>query len=96
MTKTIAALWNGNLDPVCCFGKNNSEIKQLETLMQKNLEKLEKSLDERSAKRFEAYTDCVNEYTLVVAEQAFCDGFCLGTKIVTEALSNGSGEDGVG
>lgn len=93
MTKTIATLWNGNLDPVRYLGKNNSQIKQLETLMQRNLEKLEKSLDEVSAKIFEAYTDCVNEYILQIAEQAFCDGFCLGTKIAVEVICSKNGEN---
>ncbi len=92
--KTIAALWSGNLDPIRYLGENNSDIKQLEALMQQNLEKLEKLLDKVPAKIFEAYTDCVSEYTLAVAEQAFCDGFCLATKIVTEALNNGNGEEG--
>ena len=32
MTKTIATLWNGNLDPIRYLGKNNSQIKQLEAL----------------------------------------------------------------
>lgn len=36
---------------------------------------------------FEKYNDCMNEYIAAISEQAFCDGFCVGTKITAEALS---------
>lgn len=87
MTNTIAQLWNGNLEPVRNFGKNNSEIKQLQNLMRRNLDKLENSLNEEQKNQFANYCGCVEEYAILVSEQAFCDGFCLGTKIIVEALS---------
>ena len=87
MTKTIAQLWNGNLEPVVYSGRNNPEIKKLENLMQRNLEKLEQDIDENSRKIFEKYNDCINQYLIATGEQAFCDGFCLGAKITTEALT---------
>lgn len=86
MTKTIAQLWNGNLDPIRYLGKNNPEIKQLEKLMQYNLEKLEESLNEKEKEILEKYNDCINEYILAISEQAFCDGYCLGSKMAVEAL----------
>ncbi|MBQ9133922.1 MAG: hypothetical protein IJX64_05265 [Clostridia bacterium] len=86
MTKTIAQLWNGNLEPVRHSGKNNSEMRQLEDLMQNNLEKLEAVLNENQKMIFEKYKNCFTEYMIVTVEQAFCDGFCMGTKIATEAL----------
>lgn len=88
MTKTIADLWNGSLEPIRHSGKNNSEMRQIENLMIRNLEKLEDNLDEKSKEAFKKYTDCADEYLIITSEQAFCDGFCLATKIVTEALSN--------
>jgi len=33
MTKTIAEIWNGNLDPVRYYGVDNHETKLLEALM---------------------------------------------------------------
>ncbi|MBQ6893544.1 MAG: hypothetical protein IJN48_04995 [Clostridia bacterium] len=86
MTETIAKLWNGNLEPVGNFGVNNDEMKDLEDIMGRCLEKIEKALNEEQKKIFQAYQDDVNEYILVATEQAFCDGYCLGTKITTEAL----------
>lgn len=88
MTKTIAQLWSGKLNPIEYLGINNKEIKNLENLMQRNLEKLENNLDEKSQEIFEKYNDCINEYISILCEQSFCDGFCLGTKIVTEALNS--------
>ena len=87
MTKTIAQLWNGSLEPCHNFGLKNSEIRQLEKLMLKNGENLEANLNEKERDIFLKYSDCVNEYTILIAEQAFCDGFCLGAKIITEALT---------
>lgn len=87
MTKTIVELWNGNLNPIAYLATNNKEVKNLENLMQCNLEKLENSIDEKSQEIFEKYNDCINEYINILCEQSFCDGFCLGTKIVTESLN---------
>lgn len=87
MTHTIAQLWNGNLEPVNYLGRNNPEMKKLESLIQRNFEKLEVNLDEKEKKVFERFNESMNEYVLVCSEQAFCDGFCLGAKIVAEALN---------
>lgn len=87
MTKTIAQLWNGTLEPVLHSGKNNIELKKLENLLNRHLKNLENELDEKSKALFEKYHDCINEYLIVISEQTFCDGFCLGTKITAEALT---------
>lgn len=87
MTNTISQLWNGNLEPIRFLGKNNTELKQLEKLMQDNLKKIEENLDDKQKEVFEKYNSCIDEYLVVLSEQAFCDGFCLGTKIFTEAIS---------
>lgn len=86
MTSIIAHLWSGNLDPITQLGENNREIRELECLMQKNLEKLEADLSEKAAETLGKYSDCVSEYLAIISEQAFCDGFCLGTKILAEAM----------
>ena len=86
MRRIITELWYGNLDPIKQFAKNNSEIKQLESLMESNLEKLEVNCNLEVTKSLEKYNELVKEYMLLNVEQAYCDGFCLGTKIVVEAL----------
>lgn len=87
MARIISQLWHGNLKPVERSVENNSEIKQLEELMQRNLKNLETHLNETTKEILEKYIDCVNEYILVTNEQAFCEGFCLGIRITTEALT---------
>ena len=86
MTNTITQIWNGDLSPITEFGQANREKKQLQGLMQRNLEKLAEALDDQQKELMGKYCDCVNEYIVVANEQAFCDGFCLATKIVAEAM----------
>ena len=87
MTKTIAQLWNGKLEPIRHLGKNNSEMKQLGDLMQRNLKKFEEILNEHQRELFEKSDTCISDYIVAISEQAFCDGFCMGTRIITEALT---------
>lgn len=86
MTNTIVRLWRGDLEPVSSSGTNDPELKELERLLQRNGERLEEYLDEKGKALFEKYFDCVEEYISVLCEQAFCNGFCLGTKLAAEAL----------
>lgn len=86
MTKTISQLWSGNLDPVTRLGMNNIEIDKMEKLMSDNYAKLKTKLNDETKENLEKYVDCVNDYVLLISEQSFCDGFCLGTKISAEAL----------
>lgn len=87
--KTIAKLWNGELEPVRYSGMNNQEMKQLWSLVQRNFEEPEKSINDKDL--LKKYDDSINEYIILTAEQAFCDGFCLGTKLTAEAI-NGAEE----
>lgn len=86
MTKTISQLWSGNLDPITRLGMNNIEIDKMEKLMSDNYDKLKDKLNDETKEFLEKYFDCVNDYVLLISEQSFCDGFCLGTKISAEAL----------
>lgn len=86
MTKTISQLWSGNLDPITRLGMNNIEIEKMEKLMSDNYDKLKDKLNDETKEILEKYFDCVNDYVLLISEQSFCDGFCLGTKISAEAL----------
>ena len=86
MTKTISQLWGGNLDPVMHLGANNIEIGKMEKLMSDNFSKLKTNINDEQKEILEKCLDCVNDYVLLISEQSFCDGFCLGTKISAEAL----------
>lgn len=86
MTKTISELWSGNLNPITRLGMNNIEIEKMEKLMSDNYDKLKAKLNDETKEILEKYYDCVNDYVLLISEQSFCDGFCLGTKISAEAL----------
>ena len=86
MTKTISQLWSGNLAPVTRLGMNNIEIDKMEKLMSDNYAKLKTKLNDETKENLEKYVDCVNDYVLLISEQSFCDGFCLGSKISAEAL----------
>ena len=86
MTKTIAELWCGNIDPISRSGRNNEKLKSLEKLITRNSDKLSESLDQKQRELFEKYNDCMDEYLFNSCEQAFCDGFSLGARILAEAL----------
>lgn len=84
MNKLISQLWYGNLRP--SDNLSNAEIKKLELLMEKNLEKLSSHLSSKSAEIFSTYNECVNEYVLEISEQAFLEGFSIGVKMMVEAM----------
>ncbi len=85
LMKTIANLWNGNIAPVRYSGINNSEMRKMRSLIQSSFEKLEECVEDKALLR--KYNDSMNEYVIMAAEQAFSDGFCLGTKITAEAMT---------
>lgn len=87
MTNTISQLWKGDIEPVRYLGLNNFNVKRNENLMRNYGERIEKILDEDEKKTFEKYIQYVNEYISAITEQAFCDGFCMGAKITSEALN---------
>ena len=86
--KLIPQLWNGHIQPIVRFGKNNKQIKELEDYMQRHLESLENTLNDDEKITFEKYSGCIDEYITLIVEQAFIDGFSLGTKLFAEAISN--------
>ena len=88
MSKTIAELYNGNLEPIRNLGKFNDEIKHLETLIEKTHNELENELSDKQQPFLQRYEGNINEYMCLQSEQAFCDGFCVGAKIIAEALHN--------
>ena len=87
MEFVLADLWNGNIAPIKRCGKGNSDIDELVHLMRRHREKLNGTLSEKQLEIADKYTACVEEYLELMVEQAFCDGFGLCSKILTEALA---------
>lgn len=85
--RTIAQIWNGALEVAATSGENNQQLKELSALKRHNAEKLHVKLDEETLALFKRYCECAGEYDALVCEQAFCDGFSLGVRIMAEAMS---------
>ena len=87
MLSNIEELWFGNLEPIKDLEHNSNELKELETLLQRNSELLRGFLSKEDAvKRFEIYIACVDEYISTISKMAFSEGFKLGTKFTVESL----------
>lgn len=82
--QTIIDLWNGNISPREYCGSHDPVINNLMGLIERNREKLSGGLTEAQLETFQKYMDCSDEYLLRMLELAFCDGFCLGGKLVME------------
>ena len=87
VTQTIEDLWNGNITPCENCGSHDPKLKQLRSLMGRNHDKLCEGLTEAQKETFQKYLDCSDEYFLRMLELAFCDGFCLGSKLAAESLT---------
>ncbi len=86
MSNTIARLYRGQLEPKSVLGTGNSEMRRIEILIGNNYNKLKENLNEETKVILEKYSQCIDEYIVLITEQAFCDGFCLGTRILSEAV----------
>ena len=82
----IEALWRGKISVCEACGLGNGEITELERLMKTNAQTLCDKLDQSEKALFHRYSQCAEEYTYCIAEQAFRDGFNLAAKLLCEAL----------
>lgn len=87
MLKTILQIRNGNLDPMQHLGEGNAEMKYMEDLIYRNYLKLEEALNEKEKEIFKKYNDYLTKYVIMSNEESFGDGFCLGARIIAEALT---------
>lgn len=87
MKPTIEDLWNGNIAAVRNCGVGDPEIENLVMLIERHREQLNKELGLRQKGIFEKYVDRIDEYVCLISKCAFCDGFSLAGKLITEALS---------
>ncbi len=55
--------------------------------MLRDFEQLSERIKTDQIELLQACRDCVDEYVLLIAEQAFCDGFSLGATLIAEALT---------
>lgn len=86
MTRTIADLWNGNIAPCEHCGSHDPEINNLLALLERHEESLNRITTPQQQEIITKYTDCFDEYLLRLVEQAFCEGFSLASRLLTEAL----------
>ncbi len=86
MRNFIEALWYGNIDPqeedVC----NTPEIKQLLSYAMRHQDKLLLTLTEEQRREFEAFQDCIGDYTSLFAEAVFEYAFKLGARMMLEIV----------
>lgn len=86
MDSTIKDLWRGNIAPCDHCGSHDAELNHLVGLMERNRDELSKISTPGQVEIFEKYIDCADEYALLMMERAFCDGFCLASRMMAEAL----------
>ena len=86
MQQTIVELWRGNIAPYENCGSHDEEARQMLELMERNREALCQKLAKEQAEVFDRYISCAEDYLLRMTENAFCDGFRLGSKLTAEAL----------
>ena len=87
LKQTIEDLWNGNLGPGTKCGVDIPEMEQLSILLDRNREALQETLTLKQMEILQKYTECQNDICSLFAKQAFCDGFCLASKLMSEALT---------
>ena len=90
MERVIRELWNGHIRPCEDCGKNNGEIKEIVSLLQRSGDEINAALDTDRQSMFRKYNERMELYLALLTEQAFCDGFYLGSKIIIETLHSGN------
>lgn len=87
MNNLLVDLWYGQINPSESSAAHDTEVKNLVRLIEKNQDQLDKVLDADGKKHLDNYSHCYCEYTNLLAEHAFCDGFSLACRLLTKALS---------
>ena len=86
MTRTIEALWNGDLAFCEHCGAHDSEANRLIRETAKNRDALLAQLPQKQQMLLQSYVDQTERYTLRMMELAFRDGFSVGVQQLTEGL----------
>ena len=86
MTRTIEALWNGELAFCERCGAHDSEANRLIRETAKNRDALLAQLPQEQQMLLQSYVDQTERYILRMMELAFRDGFSVGVRLLTEGL----------
>ena len=87
MANAINELWEGIIEPNRPWQVRDTKMKHALYLTETQRDELKKSLNESQTASFEKYCDYREEYSLMLSEQAFCDGFSLGLRLAAEAFA---------
>lgn len=87
MMNILTQILNGQVKPFEQIGEGSEEIKELEKLIERNGECLCETLNNNQKEILDKYNGCIEEYYGLLIEDAFCVGFSLSAKILTESLS---------
>ena len=86
MSGAITELWEGIIEPKRPAQITETKLKHKLYLTEKQREELNKSLNEGQKESFEKYCDYKEDYSLMLCEQSFCEGFSLGMRLAAEAF----------
>ncbi len=89
MSSAITELWEGIIEPNRPLQIRETRLKHALYLTEEQSGELLKSLNEAQKRSFVKYCDYKEEYSLMLSEQAFSDGFSLGMRLAAEALVDG-------
>jgi len=87
MKDSIQDLWIGNIAPSESCGVGDPEIERLIVMIERNKDTLISTLCTTQKEIWDKYSSCAEEYTYLISMQSFVDGFCLASKLLTEALT---------
>ena len=87
MRETMKDLWYGNVNPCEKCGGSDPELRQLLSLVEQNRAALACGLEKSQREVLEKMIANYDKYWCLLEEQAFCDGFCLASRLMAEVLS---------
>ena len=86
MEKFLSQLYCGQIHPAASEGKYLSELKALEHLSNKILEKLECKISEDAKAELKKFIDCRQEMKFIMEEDAFAKGVGFAVEFFVSAL----------
>lgn len=88
MKPTISDLWNGNIHPIEEITENESEEREILSVIEEYYEKLSQKLDDSGKQMLYELRDKHTSLSFVENESTFIQGFSLAVKLMTEAMAN--------
>ena len=87
MNGTIKSIYKGNIFPTERCGASNEEIKELSKQLRTAFDSLCSHLRKNQIELLEAFEEISVRLNVLYNEEFFAEGFKLGAKLVTEALT---------